>query len=146
MQNIDSITDAFGTGETHAPTNVPFGAALPLFTSITVGTPAILRSVDIAGRYNKLGARRFLRFTPTASGTVTISLSSSNPNTADPDFSLQRAGTFLLIENDGPPQPETGSVNVTAGTTYVLDVYDYANGGSGDEGTSGDYNLTVTIN
>jgi len=107
----------------------------------------ILRNVNDAGAYNKLGNHRFLRFTPTGSGSVTITLTSSNPNSADPDYYLFEAGTIRLIEDDGPPQPETGTVNVTSGTTYVLDVYDCANGCFGTPvADGGDFDLTVTIN
>ena len=38
------------------------------------------------------------------------------------------------------------TVVVVAGTTYVLDVHDCANGCAGMQGVAGDYNLTVTIN
>jgi hypothetical protein len=59
---------------------------------------------------------------------------------------MRRPGTFDLREDDPPPGPETGSPSVTNGITYVLDVYDCDNGCSSPQGTSGDYNLTVTIN
>ena len=144
-QNIDG-SDAFGAGETHVPLGFPSNAALPLFTTITRGgAPVVLHTVDDFGVDNKLGNHRFLRFTPSVSGSVTITLATSNP-TNDPDYRMQRAGTFVLIEDDPPPGPETGSVSGTAGTTYVLDVYDCDNGCSNPQGTSGDYDLTVTIN
>ena len=57
-----------------------------------------------------------------------------------------RAGTPVLNEEDPPPQPETGSLTVAANTTYVLDVYDCANGCDTVQGTAGDFSLTVTIN
>ncbi len=148
-QNIDATSiDAFATGETHVPTNVSAADVLPLYTTITAsGTPVVVRNVNDAGIYNKVGNHRFLRFTPTSSGSITVTLNSSNPNSPDPDFRMQRAGTFLLIEEDPPPQPETGSVSVTNGTTYILDVYDCANGCGNNQGTTpGDFNLTVTIN
>jgi len=151
-QNIDANSiDAFGTGETHVPTSVVANAALPLFTPITAGAPVVLRTVDDAGVTsplgNQLGNHRFLRFTPSASGDVTITLTSSNPNSADPDFWMYQSGAVRLIEDDGPPQPETGTINVTSGTTYVLDVYDCANGCNPAPTTGhGDFDLTVTIN
>jgi len=121
---------------------------LPLYTTITRGFPVTgLRNVNDAGIINKLGNHRFLRFTPTASATVTVTLSSSNTNNADPDFTMQRAGTFVVVERDGPPQPETGETPVTANTDYVLDVYDCGNGCLNNQGnTAGDYDLSVSIN
>jgi hypothetical protein len=152
-QNIDSTTiDAFATGETHVPATVSAADVLPLYTIITAGGgPKVVRNVNDAGTYNKLGNHRFLRFTPTTSNPVTITLSSSNPNTADPDFWVYQSGVVRLIEDDGPPQPETNATpfGVTAGTTYLLDVYDCGNGctPAGSQGSvAGDYNLTVGIN
>ncbi len=146
-QNIDATNiDAFATGESHVPTTVNAADVLPLYTTITAGGPVVVRNVNDAGTYNKIGNHRFLRFTPTSSNSINVTLNSSNPNSADPDFRMQRSGTFVLIEDDPPPQPETGTVAVTAGTTYVLDVYDCANGCAGNQGIAGDYDLTVAIN
>jgi hypothetical protein len=144
-QNIDG-TDAWGAGETHVPTSVPSNAALPLYTTITRGGGAVtLRTVNDAGTDNKLGDHRFLRFTPATSVTANISVATTNASN-DPDFRMRRSGTLVLLENDPPPGPETGTVAVTANTTYVLDVYDCDNGCSTPQGTSGDFDLTVTIN
>jgi len=145
-QNIATTFDEFGTGETHVPTNVASAAAVPLFTTITLGNPVTLRNVNDAGLYNKLGNHRFLRFTPSVSGTVNITLATSSASN-DPDFLVRRSGNFVLDAEDAPPGPETGAINVTAGTTYVLDVYDCENGCVPEETTvGGDYDLTVTIN
>ena len=150
-QNIDAgIINAFATGETHVPTNISAANVLPLYTTIERGFPLTgLRNVDDGGSGgNKIGNHRFLRFTPTASASkVTVTLSSSNTNNANPDFTMQRAGTFVLVERDGPPQPETGETPVTANTDYVLDVYDCGNGCPNNQGnTAGDYDLSVSIN
>jgi hypothetical protein len=150
-QNIRfSDIDAFATTETFVPVP-PFVQnidVLPVYATITAGGgPVIVRNVDDAGRQNALGARRFLRFTPAGGGSRTISVSTSNPDVnADPDFLMQRAGTYVLAEEDPPPQPETGATNFVGGTTYVLEVYDCANGCNTAQGTPGNYNLTVTIN
>jgi hypothetical protein len=147
-QNIDSANiDAFATGETHVPAIVSAADVLPLYTTITAGgAPVVLRNTDNAGTFNKVGNRRFLRFTPTNGNPVGITLNSSNPNSADPDFWIYEAGVARLGEEDPPPQPETGTFTGIAGHTYLLDVYDCANGCSGQQGVAGDYNLTITIN
>jgi hypothetical protein len=152
-QNIDvAAMNAFATTETHFPANVPQIAALPLYTTATIGGgPVVLRSVNDAGFGNKLGNRRFLRFDVASTRTITITLSSSNPSAQrDPDFLVWRAGAFIRDGTDPPTEfPETETFQVTAGT-YLLDVYDCANGCNPTEppnGTgSGDYDLTVTIN
>jgi K319L-like, PKD domain len=148
-QNIDGANlDEFGTGETHVPTPVAAAAALPLYTPITVGGPAVVvRNVDDAGTFNTLGNHRFLRFTLNAPRTITISASSSNPNNADPDFDVFRdGGTFVISGADGPPQPETETISNAPAGDYLIDVYDCANGCSTDQGTPGDYDITVTVN
>lgn len=146
-QNISTVTDAFGTGETHVPTPVAAAAALPLYTPITVGGPSVvLRNVDDAGRYNTLGNRRFLRFTLPTARTITITVSSSNTANPDPDFLVYRNGAFLRLGFDPPPQPETETINNAAAGDYLIDVYDCANGCDEEEGTPGDYDITVTVN
>jgi hypothetical protein len=147
-QNITTTgMDAFATTETSEPFA---GVALtPIYTTITRGQTVTLRTIDDGGRYNKAGNRRFLRFDTGASNApFTVSLSSSNPNNADPDFIIFNAGTPVLFATDPPSGgPQTGTLsNVSPNTTYVIDVHDCANGCSTEQGTPGDYDLTVTLN
>ena len=76
---------------------------------------------------------------------MTITASSSNPNNPDTDFRVFRTGTFVTAATAPPAPSETATFNAPAGD-YVLDVFDCANGCDTQEGTPGDYNLTVTIN
>jgi len=147
-QNIDTVADAYGTGETHVPTPVAAAAALPLYTNITVGGSAVvLRNVNDAGTYNTLGNHRFLRFTLSSPRTITITARSSNPDVnADPDFLVYRNGAFVDDSFNAPPQPEVDTINNAAAGDYLIDVYDCANGCNPPEGTSGDYDITVTVN
>jgi hypothetical protein len=142
--------DAFGTNETHTPTNVPALASLPVHTLGTLGGPQLaLRSVDNAGHYNKLGNHRFVRFNVPNARNVTITAASNNPNNPDTDFLVYKAGVFIAAGVDGPAPTETETFQAAAGD-YLLDVYDCANGcntpDDTPEGTPGDYDLTVTIN
>lgn len=146
-QNINTgAVDAFATMETF----LPFAnMTLPLFTSIARGGgPVVVRSIDDGGRYNKAGNRSFLRFTPAASGVVTLSVSTSNvASTRDPDFVVRNNGVVVAAGLNGPTEyPETETFSVVAGQTYIIDAYECANGCSTAQGTPGDYNLTVTIN
>ncbi len=147
-QNIDPVADAFGTGETHVPTPVASSAALPLYTAITVGGPAVvLRNVDDAGHYNTLGNHRYLRFTLAAQrASLTITVSSSNTANPDPDFFVYRDGAFAALGLDPPPQPEVETISPAPAGNYLIDVYDCANGCADEEGTPGDYDITVTVN
>jgi hypothetical protein len=148
-QNTNSVAiDAFATNETFLPTSVP-GMTLPLYPIVTQGgAPVVVRSVDDGGHYNKAGNRSLLRFTPASSGTVTVSVSTSNTaSDRDPDFIVSSSGQRVRVGfGDSTEQPETETFSVTGGQTYVIDAYDCANGCSEEDGTPGDYNLTVTIN
>jgi hypothetical protein len=146
-QNTNSAAiDAFATSESFLPFA---GMTLPLIPAITSGgAPVIVRSIDDGGHYNKAGNRSLLRFTPTSSGNVTVSLSTSNTAAdRDPDFLVWSGRTIVARGEEGSSEhPEVETFPVTAGQTYIIDAYDCANGCSEPEGTPGDYNLTVTIN
>jgi hypothetical protein len=149
-QNIDTNIDAFGSAETHRPSEVTALGALPVFTNLTIGGGAVIvQSVDdTGGTYNNLGNHRFVRFDVVgATRIVTISVSSANPTNPDPDFILYRAGSVVTSGESAPATTETKSnISLTA-ATYVLDVYECANGCSGSgNGTAGSYALTVTVN
>ena len=139
-QNITSAgLDALGSTETHVPTPVASIAALPLYTSLTAGTPVTVRSVDDAGHYNTLGNHRFVRYVKSAAGTQTVTVTS---NGADPDAVVYRNGNFSQA-SEGPGN-ETFTIS-TAGT-YLFDVYECSNGCSTVQGTPGDFDVTVTVN
>jgi len=145
-QNTSSIADIWGTGETHVPGAVASAAALPLYTDITIGGPAVVvRNVDDAGTYNTLGNHRYLRFNVAGTRSVTVTAASSNPNQPDADFRVWRAGTFVRGGEDPPAASETETFSASPGT-YLIDVYDCANGCSTAQGTPGDYNISVTVN
>ncbi len=148
-QNIDAANiDIYGTGETHSPSEVPANAALPLYTLATVGGAAVVvRTSDDAGRHNKLGNRRFIRFTLNTVRTITITANSSNPNNQDTDFRVFRNGQFVTSAIAAPPPPnETATLTNAQPGEYLIDLFDCANGCSGEQGTRGDYDLTVTVN
>jgi hypothetical protein len=146
-QNMVTNTDAFGSTETTLPSPLPTAAVFPLYTTAVIGGgPVTVRTVNDAGTTNKLGNHRYIRFENNATRNVTITLSSSNPNNSDPDFLVWRAGTFIRAGIKGPPGPEVETINNLPAGSYLIDVYDCANGCNPAEGSAGDYDLTVTIN
>jgi hypothetical protein len=147
-QNIDVTNmDAYGSTETHFPSTVPSNAALPIYTVATVGGGAVVMpTVNDAGESNKLGNRRFVRFTLGATRTTTITASSSNPNTPDVDFLVFRNGAFVNGAFNPPAASEQITLTNAPAGEYLIDVYDCANGCDPSEGTPGDYNLTLTVN
>jgi hypothetical protein len=156
-QNIDAVgINAFASTQTQ----VPSGTTPPLYASLVPGTPATVRSfgVRLPGPeqlYNKAGNHAFLRFVPDANGVANVRVVTSNanvaPDAADPDYWVFRSGVLVGVADssplDEPAQTETGSFNVTAGQTYIIDAYDCANGCDPEprQGVAGDYNLTVTV-
>ena len=147
-QNITTAgMDAFGTTETHEPVS---GFTLtPVTATAVLGAPLTLQSTDNAGRYNKAGNHRFVRYTPASSGNFTVTLTTSNASfDRDPDFRVFDRGTFVSTNGgQNPPSvSDSATISGVAGRTYVIDIYDCANGCSAEEGVPGDYDLTVTIN
>lgn len=153
-QNINSAgINAFATNENNFPSpGVPQIAALPIYTTATVGGPVTsLRTVNDAGPNvaddsgNKLGNHRFIRFMGNG-GNVTITANSNSALPHDVDFLVYRTVPFGLARSaTSPPAPTESTTFATAATEYLIDVYDCANGCDPSEGTPGDYDLTVTI-
>jgi len=135
--------DAFALGET----NAPYPGMLPLYADAAPGAPVVVRSLDDGGRYNKAGNRRYVRFVPDSSRQVTVRVSTSNATaSADPDFAVFSNGLLVTLAQGPPAITEISRpFNVTAGQTYLIDVYECGNGCSLDEGITGDYDLTVSI-
>jgi hypothetical protein len=143
-QSISSVTDEFGTGETNHGGAPAATDTLPVYTTITPGTPVVIRSSAPFGTYNTIGNHRYLRLVlATARNNTRITVTSDGP---DPDMYVFRQGDFISqLSGEVAGNENTGPYNAPAGT-YILDVYECANGCSGNQGTPGSYNLTVTVN
>ncbi len=149
-QNVDPVVDAFATGQTQVPLTVPASAVLPIYETMSIGQQRILFSTDDAGTFNALGNRRFIRFNVSdAPRNITVTAFTSNTAApVDTDFVVYRNGVEVATgfsPNGSATTPEEQTFMATQNGTYIIDVYDCANG-CGDQGTTGDYNLTVTIN
>ncbi len=151
-QAIASITTDFGENETN---DAGSADVLPVYADISVnGAPVNVCSTDeftsdATGSVNKLGSRRFLRFTPPSAGSVTITMTATSipaGNFADPDFELYRQGWFS--ESTGPPSMacedvaalgwspgdcvETASVSLVA-SEHIIDAYEWTNTNESDD-------------
>ncbi|MGL6223489.1 MAG: PKD domain-containing protein, partial [Steroidobacteraceae bacterium] len=123
------INDAYGTGETN---NGSIPEALPVYTDITLNaSPVTVCGSATAGGYNKLGNRRFLRFTLGASRLVSIrAMYSATGSTApfspasDPDIVLYRSG-FLDIAETTTEGDELLTRTLQNGE-YVIEVYEWS--------------------
>ena len=130
--------DAYGTGETHFPTPVAQTAALPVYTPITVGGGAVqLLNVNDAGHYNTLGNHRFLRFTLAAPQTITITRELVECR-RQRRSRLHRVPQWRLrahrLAGSAAAAGNRDRISIPAGS-YLLDVYDCANGCPRPRGT-----------
>jgi hypothetical protein len=143
-QSISVVADEFGTGETNHGGAPASSDVLPLYATITPGTPVILRSSAPFGTYNTIGNHRYLRLVlATTRNNTRITVTSDGP---DPDMFVYRQGDFVSqLSGEVVGNENTGPYNAPAGT-YILDVYECANGCTGAQGTPGPYNLTITVN
>jgi len=142
-QHITQVADAYGGTETHFGN--PATADLQhVYSDLGVNDPTPVRvcSLDdyrsaFTGSTNKLGSRRFVRFTATSPGSHTITARAVAPlnGAADPDMILHRADALAI--SNGPPSVtcaagapqdcfETFSLVLGAGN-YVLEVYEWTN-------------------
>ncbi len=93
--------DAFGSTETNSG---GVQDALPLYTDIAVNGAAVQVCGNAsAGLYNKVGNRRFLKFSVAGARTLTIRVTSNDPGAPvpDPDFGLYGDGTVRISRS--PP-------------------------------------------
>ena len=151
-QEIGSISTDFGESATN---NTGSADVLPIYTALTVNGPAVnLCSTDefssgITGATNKLSSRRFIRFTPPATGGVTITQTATSipdGDYADPDFWVHRQGR--LAASIGPPNDactntadaswvpgncvESASLALTA-VEHVLEIEEWTNTNADDD-------------
>ena len=129
-QSISSaVSDDFGTGELNSggtPQNLPLYKAL-----VSGGSAQACSEVTASlGTYNKLGNRKFFRFTLAATSTVTIRATSQQFNT-DPDLILFRDGVMKASAEGATPSGALGGETLTAtgqpAGAYVFEVYESTN-------------------
>lgn len=122
--------DAFGTGETNSGS---IAQALPIYTDITLNSTQLVCGSATAGTFNKVGNRRFLRFSLGSTRLVSIralySASGSTPAGTltvdpDPDIVLWRNG-FLDIAESTTVGDELLTRTLEAGE-YVIEVYEWS--------------------
>jgi hypothetical protein len=141
---LDSIVDDYGGTETHFGTP-PTPDFTSVYDSVTVnGGVTNVCSLDhftsvASGSQDKLGSRRYVRFSAATAGTYTFRATAVNPPAAaDPDLVLHQVG--VIASSDGPPSTAcTQSWQTTSGVctesfsaslspgSYTLEVYEWTN-------------------
>jgi len=162
-EGMDSIVDDYGTTETHFGT--PQTPKLTsVYDSVTVnGGASNVCSLDAfkstaSGSVDKLGSRRYVRFSVTTSGTYTFKATAVNPPAAaDPDLVLHQIGEIARSEG-APTASCTQSWQTTPGVCtetftaplspgdYTLKVYEWTNiAGDPSQPPIGDTCFDVTV-
>ncbi len=143
-QLIATASDDFGTGETNAGGDA---RNVPIYAPMTSGVPRqICSSLPTGGTtavYNKLGNRRYLRFTLAVGSTVSIIARNGRSGT-DPDIVLYAAGVERGRAESETSGTETLSTPLQAGT-YVAEVYEYSNVSGGTPRGNECFDVTLTI-
>ena len=124
-ENISS-TDEFAAGENN---NGGDPQVLPLYGDISLNEqkPVCSRATAGATDRNKLGNRKFLRFSNSSTRTVGIAVSGAlngigTTAATDPDLFVYRQGEFVVISQ------EEGNENVTVALDagmHIIEVYDF---------------------
>lgn len=121
-------SDAYGAGETNSAAR--FDSVLPIYADLPLDGSAV-RVCTIAGPYafgvnNKLGNRRFLKFTINEArpNSATI-ITAHGPPGSDPDMILHRVGKVQSALT--PAEPTERLRRIFTLGDYVLEIYDYAN-------------------
>ncbi|HLF11605.1 MAG TPA: hypothetical protein VJA26_10340, partial [Gammaproteobacteria bacterium] len=145
-----AIGDDYGTAETNHG-DPPSSDLTSVYSTLTVnsGTAVNVCSLDVytssfTDSKNKLGSRRFLKFTANAAGSHTITATATAPinAAADPDMVLHQRGR--IAQSSDAPDPvlctqatppgcrESFSPALTPGD-YVLEVFEWTNTNSHDD-------------
>lgn len=143
-QLIVTAPDDFGSGENNSGGDA---RNLPIFPVMTSGaTRQVCSSLPTGGSaavYNKLGNRRFLRFSLAFSSTVSIVARNGRAGT-DPDLVLYAAGIERGRAEGETSGSETLTLPLPAGT-YVAEIYEYSNiSGTAPRGNEC-FDVTLTI-
>lgn len=123
--------------------------------TVSHGTSAEICSTNkLAGEspnyteYNRLGARRFVRFQVGTGATWRITLDGSSTGIpgSDPDFFVYLDGDRIAVANadSSSTNKETQSIPLSAGTTYVLEALEYLNTDN-DSSTGGNACMSLSF-
>ena len=112
--------------------------------------PSCVRTVDDAGHHNKLGNRRFVRFTAQHDAQRHDHREFVQPeHDPDTDFRVYRNGLFVRSRQPIRRQPNESDdflMRSRASTSSTCTTAPTAATPDDTEGTPGDYDLTVTVN
>jgi hypothetical protein len=158
---VATTMDAYATTETNSGMVAPEDPTLvlPMYSNVALnGAPVRVCGDIVAGVENKIGNRRYLRFTVPTNGSIDVSVSclagdatcSTGTPTPYPDFVLRRGLSVQYFDEyttrgpNGSYTEQALAVPVTVGD-YVLEVYDYSHVNPKAKTRRGLTCMTVTI-
>jgi len=141
---VSTSMNAYATTETHSGVAASSSdLVLPIYSPIAVNGPDVqLCTSDrvttsdgppptvVEGSYNKLGNRRFLRFSLPTARTITVTVNCNSTlycagtPVPDPDFVLWQGSSATYSESNDP-LVERSTINAAAGD-YVLEIYEWS--------------------
>jgi hypothetical protein len=119
-ESIATITDIYGTGRSNLV------GETPLYGDLTSGEVVNVCTSTTYGSYNKLGNRKYVRFSVESSGRYIIKVEQSNGSTTDPDFLVfsPSLGGYVGQGGSGDVAVEEINVGLNVGS-YLIDISEY---------------------
>jgi hypothetical protein len=134
-------SNAFAANETNDAGRADI---LPLYPTIAAGSQVtVISTNDFGDDGNKLGARRYLRFTPNSTGTATLNVTGGTA-AHDIDVLVFQNGA-VIGQGVTAEESETVQFQVSSGQLYIFEVYDCANAGCNDVTQPGETTITVSL-
>lgn len=145
---INTISDIWGTNRNNSGGDSYATPVYKTFSVIPTGATGVTVCSDklAGGEFNKLANRQFFHFNVSTSRSYSFDAEVSNgASNTDPDMILHQQGAVVHRFETQTTGSEVGSVALTAGVEYVLEVYDYHNIDE-NSSTGGTSCFDVTIN
>ena len=122
QQQISTIVDALGTGETNSGGDT---RNLPVYVPINLGDTTRVCSSTANGDYNGLGTRKFLRFNLPVTRSIAARATTVGAVVSDPDMVLHRAGEEVARFESETQGEELSPPTLLQPGNYVLEVYEF---------------------
>jgi hypothetical protein len=120
-ESMATISDIYGSNRTN------LSSETPLYTDVRVGVPSNVCINTTYGTYNKLGNRKYVKFSIINNGNYIIKVKQNNGTAhTDPDFSIYKASPHTYMDDaiSADESIEEITLNLTTGA-YLLDISEY---------------------
>jgi hypothetical protein len=144
MENIDPISDVFGSSQTD---NLGDADVLPIYTELTPNGATVnrcaVKTFDPTNMGNRLSIRRYFNFNIPVAGNYEVTVTKTSGSGNNPVFSVAQSSPFVKDKIKG--DSNTPGVQIKSGALaagqHVMEVYDFES----TEGAGGDLCFDVKI-